>query len=317
MINELRPLTNELGLIVTTEYPLHTMSESKFASPLFNVMHQLFVGLLTPDATHDWIAAYAERVPIPDDVAENLAELTGRHPFLLARVNDIIMELEPFISEAVLLNKEHLPLVRLRLAEHGRPLFDTVLRKLQDEKGEPAVTLVNQIVASPIAVGQVPLEQISTLNWLINEAIVKFDDKFYRIFSPLFETFFTDQMHLELPAAGSLSSITNDTAAIFDSLTPTEAELLRYFQRNSNTPISFEQLLANVWNQPEASPRRVQEAIRRLRNSLSKQLQPVGQIKSERGVGYRYIPAGSTYGQEKSYTKAHGEGTDARRTEKK
>ena len=42
--------------------------------------------------------------------------------------------------------------------------------------------------------------------------------------------------------------------------------------------------------QPGASPRRVQEAIRRLRNSLNTQTPPIGVVENERGVGYRYVP---------------------------
>jgi DNA-binding response OmpR family regulator len=48
-----------------------------------------------------------------------------------------------------------------------------------------------------------------------------------------------------------------------------------------------------VWKRPDASPRRVQEAIRRLRLQLEEASPPVGSIENERGQGYRFVPAGN------------------------
>ncbi|RMF05563.1 MAG: winged helix family transcriptional regulator, partial [Chloroflexi bacterium] len=158
----------------------------------------------------------------------------------------------------------------------------------QDDKGKTALPLVEQLVAAPIVVGQVPADQIFALNWLINQAIVKFDDNNYRLFSPLLENFLAEKLNLCSPAAPDTPP--QSTPNLLQTLPPKEARLLSYFQQNSNVPLSFEQLLTDVWQQPDASPRRVQEAIRRLRNSLRKQSPPPGTIKSERGVGYRFVP---------------------------
>ena len=43
---------------------------------------------------------------------------------------------------------------------------------------------------------------------------------------------------------------------------------------------------------PDASPRRVQEAIRRLRLQLAEAEPPIGNIENERGRGYRFVPSG-------------------------
>ena len=142
--------------------------------------------------------------------------------------------------------------------------------------------------------GQVPLEQISELNWLINQAIVIYNHNSYYLFSPLLQNYLVDILELKPEQATSTRPKKLDTAqyiTFITSLSPKEAELLRYFQEHPNQVIGFEQLLADVWDQPDASPRRVQEAIRRLRNSLNKQHPPIGAIENERGVGYRYVPA--------------------------
>ncbi len=82
-------------------------------------------------------------------------------------------------------------------------------------------------------------------------------------------------------------------APIYEQLTKIEGDLLRYFQVHPNEVISTDALLAEVWRRPDASPRRVQEAIRRLRLELEEAKLPVGSIENERGQGYRFIPAES------------------------
>jgi hypothetical protein len=290
MVNELRPLTNELGLIVATEETLHDLNQALASSPLFNVMHQHFVGLLEPDAANEWIEAYHERTPFSLTVKNALLEMAGGHPFLLARINDILLEMQPLVSSGVPIDEQQLLLIRLRLAEHGRQLFEAIWRRLE-LKGQAALPLVKQLIYAPIRIGQIPAEQVTALNWLINQAIVTYDKNNYCLFSSLLNEFLVEQMGLgRMDQVGEATTTGADRSPIFERLTPKEADLLRYFQANSRAIVSVEQLLSDVWNQPQASPRRVQEAIRRLRNSLNKQTPPVGVIENERGAGYRYIP---------------------------
>ncbi len=291
MINELRPLTNELGLIVSTEYSLHDLdsNQTEAASPLFNVMHQRFVGLLEPAAAREWLDAYGDTLAA--EIKELLFDYSGGHPFLLARINDIIVEFEQFIggnfhAGQPCLTPNNLPLIELRLTEHGRPLFENMWRKLQEEaQDNAALALVEQLVRGPLGVANLASEQMNAMNWLINQAMVRFDQTCYKLFSPLFVAFLEEK----LPSAPPPPLPKN--IDIINQLPPKEAALLKYFQARANMVISFDELLANVWKKPNASPRRVQEAIRRLRNSLSEQPVPIGDIKSERGQGYRYIPA--------------------------
>lgn len=287
IVNELRPLTSVLGLIVATEQPLHDINPVLAASPLFNVMHQHFVGLLEPAAANEWLDAYSSRLAMSGDLRADLLRLTGGHPFLLARVNDIVTELGPFVTGQQEISSQHLPLIELRLAEHGRPLFENIWRRLHTSPGEMALPLVKRLVQSPLPIEALPPAQTAALNWLINQAIVRLSQNQAAIFSPLFVRFFLEQAEPQPPAEVVLPVI-NPT--ILNSLAPKEAKLLRYFQQNCNMPVSFDDLLTEIWDQPDASPRRVQEAVRRLRLQLKKQKPPLGVIKSERGVGYRFVP---------------------------
>lgn len=298
MINELRPLTSELGLIVATEYPLHDLNQTVAASPLFNLMHQHFIGLLEPDVAEAWLEVYRQGLTAWQPVVSKaLQEMCGGHPFLLARLNDTILEIKPLLTSHTTIQTEHLPLIKLRLAEYGRPLFAVIWHKLDKKEHQAVLPLVKQFIDQPIPIDQITTEQRVALNWLINYAIVAYNGHTYHLFSPLLQEFLAEQMGLEhqtptiWPATATTMTPGSGTATIFESLPPKEAELLRYFQAHSHDVISIDQLLNDVWNQPDASPRRVQEAIRRLRNNLNKHQPRIGIIENERGVGYRFIPA--------------------------
>ncbi len=297
MINELRPLANELGLIVATDQPLHDLNQTLAASPLFNLMHQHFVGLLESDVVKEWLDAYNQRISWAQPVGQAFVEMVGGHPFLLARLNDVLLEIEPLLPAEGPVDIEQLAFIKLRLAEHGRPLFEMLWRKLNEAKFESIIPMVKRLITAPLAITQVSIENSAALNWLINFAIVTYDSHGYHLFSPLFQEFLTDQLSIDqhIPAVWPVTSAAVGTGAgstnIFEKLTPIESELLRYFQAHVDTVVSVEQLLTDVWHQPDASPRRVQEAIRRLRLRLNKHTPRLGVIENERGVGYRFVPA--------------------------
>lgn len=332
-IDELRPLTLEMALVVATEQPLHDLDRELAASPLFNVMTQLFIGLLEPDAARIRLQRYAESHPGLDGILGELATLTGNHPFLLERIDDILSELQPMLPASGTISPDFLPLIRLRLAEHGRLLFATHWRMLDAPPrrmdGRPIHPLITRLTEGPLSVTEIRREQFPILNWLINQAVVTFDPQGeppgYRLYSPLFAEFLVNRplngkepgestahpggsypdpstassgFGGETPGNRAVGTrTTGDRAAvtpvspIFDQLTKTESALLRYFQTNSGQVVSPEDLLAHVWKRPDASARRVQEAIRRLRLQLESADPPVGSIENERGRGYRFVPA--------------------------
>lgn len=301
-IDELRPLTLELAMVVATEQPLHDLDRELAASPLFNVMTQLFVGLLEQDAACTWLNAYAQEFPPIADMRTELLEVTGSHPYLLDRIDDILPEIRQMLPPGSPPDAADIfPLIRLRLAEHGRLLFTTLWRRLQHppRRTSPQVVmdLVRRMMEGPLPMKMVDRQHFSILNWLINGAIIRYTGSGYQLFSPLFAEFLASRITQSAPAVAT----TPDTAepddlhslGIYDRLTKTEAALLHYFAERSNQVVSAEQLLADVWKRPDASTRRVQEAIRRLRLQLESEEVAVGVIENERGRGYRFVPTHS------------------------
>ncbi|RME78277.1 MAG: hypothetical protein D6784_02640 [Chloroflexi bacterium] len=313
MLNQLRPLTDELGLIIAATQPLHdlqTGNKDLASSPLFNVMHQHFLSLLETEAAEEWLAAYGEHIRWEPVVADTLLEMTGRHPFLLARLNDVLLETRLHLPPDTVLTAEHLPLLQLRLAEHGRPLFEIIWRRLKEKEEKygslkSEQSLIHQLLSAPRGLSMIEPENTGFLNWLINYAIVVYNGSGYRLFSPLLHEYLANQLKLTvaIPAAvwprtaaiqagrTAAGQTAGQPANSQLKLSPIEAELLRYFQAHSRQVISVDRLLADVWGKPTASPRRVQEAIRRLRNQLRQTAPPIGTIENERGRGYRFVPA--------------------------
>ena len=116
--------------------------------------------------------------------------------------------------------------------------------------------------------------------------MVAYGEDGYRLFSPLFQEFLA--IRLDVAPNGSVPTAIlphsmSDDDPIYEQLTKTEAALLRYFRANSQTIVTPEQLLNDVWNRPNATSRRVQEAIRRLRLQLEQATPPIGVIENERG----------------------------------
>lgn len=310
--NELRPLTLELALVVATEQPLHDLDRNLAASPLFNVMTQLFIGLVEAESARRWLEDYTAEFPTLRAMLPDLLDWTGAHPFLLRRVGDILVEVEQLLPPGHDLSREHLPLIRLRLAEHGRLLFETLWRRLQNPPARvsraAALALVEALVGGPLSIADVGREQMAALNWMINQAMVACcvtgRGTGYELFSPLFADYAAER----IPATNAtgegngrtstrtLTGVTgaNQSGAAAETpadLTKTELALLSYFRQHSRQVIPTEQLLRDVWRRPDATARRVQEAIRRLRLQLERADPPVGVIENDRGRGYRFVPA--------------------------
>lgn len=294
-VDELRPLTLELAMVVATEQPLHDLDRELAASPLFNVMTQLFVGLLEPEAACSWLESYAVDFSPIADMQERLLEVTGSHPYLLHRIGDILPEIQQMLpGDAAADAGELFPLIRLRLAEHGRLLFTTLWRKLQQPprrtQSEAVLGLIAQLLNGPLPTTSVTREHFAILNWLINQAMVTYTASGYKLFSPLFAEFLAVRIPQSTPAVGRIAAESSASGGIYERLTKTEASLLRYFEKHKEEVIPAQQLLEDVWKRPDASTRRVQEAIRRLRLQLEEEATPPGVIENERGRGYRFVP---------------------------
>jgi len=310
-VNELRPLTFHAALVVASEQPLHDLDRSLAASPLFNVMTQVFIGLVETEVARRWVEEQLEAAPALLPATDSLLEITGNHPYLLRMIGDILVEVKEMLPAHVAVGPEHLPLMQLRMAEHGRQLFETLWRRMQapPQRVKPPVlmSLLQRMVRHPIQLANATREETSTLNWLINQGMVIYSaagrTAGYEFFSPLFADYLSERLAPLTPAAQGNSGVnsgasTNHTRpasvlepAFLGSLTRIEANLLAYLQAHSSEVISPETLLAEVWKRPDATPRRVQEAVRRLRMELEAANPPVGSIENDRGRGYRFVPA--------------------------
>lgn len=294
-VDVLHPLLQEMSLVVTTEQPLHDLDRNLIAAPLFKGMTQLFLGLVTPAASEEWIRSYCHDYPALEPATAELVQMTGYHPFLIERLGYILADAQEMLMSGQQLGPEHLPLIRMRLSEHGRQLFVLLWQRLQTPPRRVNVRtlmpLLERLLQEPLPIEEVSPAQSPALNWLINQAVVVYGDRGYQFASPLFAEFLNRRIGSGANAPVRSASADRGDSPFLDSLTKTESALLRYFQSNSNTVISSEQLLADVWHRPDASPRRVQEAIRRLRLRLDEAMPPVGVIENERGRGYRFVPA--------------------------
>jgi DNA-binding response OmpR family regulator len=77
-------------------------------------------------------------------------------------------------------------------------------------------------------------------------------------------------------------------------LTPIEYGLLYHLTRNAGRVLAHRTLLAKVWGREYTSELEYLKVyIRRLRNKLCEEMSATISIESERGVGYRLVPADS------------------------
>jgi len=293
-LNELRPLTSELALVVGSRQPLYDINIQLASSSLFNVMSTQFVGLLEPEAAVEWIASYRTVFPeLSPELTEPLARITGRHPFLLARLRETLLEVRKMLPAGEPLDMAEFELITLRLAEHGQLLFASLSRTLETPPARAPRATVNELLgllaAAPLPQEAVTPEQRAAISWLINQAVVIYENQAYQLFTPLFADFLRQR---SLTAEGGRGALSAGQPAAGDLTLPRiEAELLHYLSLHANQVVTPGELLAAVWKLPAStSERRVQEAIRRLRNHLRAQTPPIGVIENERGQGYRFVP---------------------------
>ena len=125
------PLLHELAIVTTSPQPLHDLAPASDTTSFFSELTQLFVGTLEPAAAAAWLADLATQTPGLDSLQAILLELTGAHPFLLHCVAPVLAEVEHYLAPGEMISEGHGALIRLRLAEHARPLFARQWLQLQ------------------------------------------------------------------------------------------------------------------------------------------------------------------------------------------
>jgi DNA-binding winged helix-turn-helix (wHTH) protein len=294
-IDQLRPLTREIALVVASERPLHETNRELASSPLFNLLNQVFLRLIEPEETENLLRIATAACTDQEVVVRRLAEWTGGHPFLLSRIEEILLDVDEMLPAEQPIGEAHLPLIRLRLTQdYGQLLFGELWSNLQDLDGNhsaAAFKLVRDLLDAPLALARLQPKDARPFYWLLNNGIVRIDRDTCHLFSSLFEEYVSAQLEV---ITRHQSEIAEDAHTLVEKesqqFTPQERNLLRYFMDRPGEIISIEQLLAEVWKRPTGSTRRVQEGIRRLRNRLDELQLPIGQIENEWGQGYRFVP---------------------------
>lgn len=295
-INQLRPLTREVVLVVASEQPLHEANRKLASSPLFNLLNQVFLRLIEPHAMETYLQALTADYEDQAELVHHLARWTGGHPFLLSRVGEILRDVGT-LPTGQQINADHLPLIRLRLSEdYGRLLFGQLRRTLeaQEEAGHTVpLELVRRLLVAPFPFAQIRPDEARAFYWLLNSGMVRITGTLCELFSPLFSGYL--QTHIEAMSSQSPQLVSQQTPraimeAKAEEFTPQERNLLRFFLEHPDEIITIDQLLVEVWKRPDASARRVQEGIRRLRNRLEDLQLTIGNIENEWGQGYRFVP---------------------------
>lgn len=299
--SELRSLTHELAFVVAGQRSLHEANRHLASSLLFNLLNQIFLRLIEPEESERILYAATANCLDQEQLVAQLAEWTGGHPFLLSRVSEILLDVNELLPGDQKVGYRHLPLIRMRMAEdYGRLLFGEFLATLQDQRdpqaGE-ALDLVRRLLMAPLPVAGIEPASARAFYWLLNKGMIRIaNNDSCTLFSSLFADYISAQLvsHSEgRILAGKALNTREIIEAEAQQFTPQERNLMRYFLDRPGQVITIDQLLIDVWKRPNASARRVQEGIRRLRNRLDELQLPVGQIENEWGEGYRFVPLSS------------------------
>lgn len=263
---------------------------------------QSFLGLIDSEEAGRLAAASLAAFPEGEALVTPLVEWCGGHPFLLDRVAELLLDVTGMLPVGQRLGANHLPLLRLRLAAaYGRLLFDRQRQAVEcrsDGPDNPIAALLHQMIRRPVRFDELSPAQMEPMNWLLVQGMVGIDSQGYRLFSPLLADYLALKLQVDPAVTRAIEPETGDLHALVEReshrFTPQEKNLLLYFLDRPGTIVSVDELLAEVWQRPDGSVRRVQEGIRRLRHRLTEFNGAVGTIDNEWGQGYRYVPVNGT-----------------------
>jgi len=284
------------GLLLASRCPLYEIGVD-FGSTL-PYFQQNFLGLLDDAESARIVRGALAALPDNEPLLLPLVDWCGGHPFLLAQVAELLADVGGLLPAGVPIGPAHLPLLRLRLAAaYGRLLFDSQWRAIEgrgDSAEKPISGLLGQMLRRGLGFEELTPTQTEPMNWLLVQGLVGIDGHRYRLFSPLLQEYLAMKLSVDTavvavtePDQGAIHALVERESHRF---TPQEKSLLLYFLDRPGVIVSVDELLAEIWQRPDGSVRRVQEGIRRLRHRLSEFNGSVGTIDNEWGQGYRYVP---------------------------
>lgn len=286
------------SVVLASAHPLHEWSADNGLHSIAPHFQHSFLGLIDREESRRIIAALLDDQSHSAPLLDPLLDMCGGHPFLLDRMDELLADVAGLLPGGGPLMPDHLPLVRMRLAAtHGQILFGNQWRAVHRADARPGWAvgaLLAALVRRPIPLDGLTPAQMGPMNWLLVQGMVRIDGHFYRLFSPLLQEYLALRLEVTPVAEDSVQAAVDSAQALVEReahrFTPQEKTLLFYFLERPGVIVSVDELLAEVWERPDGSVRRVQEGIRRLRHRLTELSRPVGAIENEWGQGYRYVP---------------------------
>ena len=275
----LRSLTLKQSFIVATASSLGGLREdTKTLSPLFNVLLERDLGLLTPGEARSLVSETTALLEPEFSAAETelLLELAGRHPYLLTLVGEHYVNLRndhPEISTRI---QDDATRGQVALQISSQPNVDDLFRlfwnPLSDEQKHVLLAIARGERVSFDA-------QRDVLTALQQKALIElgFGEEQPQIFSRLFADFVRSSADARLALSG---------------LSPLDGRLFEYLQARPNETCTFPQLLAEFWEGADTSNKRgLEAAVHRIRTAIQDTVDTDWDyIQNVRGVGYKYVP---------------------------
>lgn len=290
----LRTLSDLAVLIIITEDPIVELRPDidKTSSPLLGILRPEYIGLLSTSAARMLIHEPAKEADVTFSSQEEdfLLTIAGRQPFLLTAACELYFEMRrdyPELggrldAEADRATLSRQMLARLSSMPHITSVLQITWTRLDGEEQAALAAL-----ARPGVHGGAETEYATVAARLANKGLTCLDDfgGDTMLFSQLFSEFVRRVASPSSPVGPFQPSAAHASTADGEHLSPIDRALLDYFLEHHGQVCSFEDILDAVWEDGEKSKRALEAAVHRLR----KHLRPGQQIKSVRGIGYKFI----------------------------
>ena len=294
--SRLRSLTRFAPFIFMSQKMLSALHPSlKEVSPLLNSLIPQVVSLLDEPSARRLLSepAAAAGRPFAAEQIELLLQLAGRHPLLLTLAGERLFELQlrQAIPADAPLNRDagadHLrDQFALNLARH--PYVAKVLETLWNGT-TPAERQVLYALASgepsSLAAGRQELDSLANQSLIYED----FREGGYRIFGALFADLVQRQYKPEPGEERVVTVSRGRIEQLAETLPPLDRKLLLYLVGRANQLSRVDELLNEIWGDPNASKQALEVAIYRLRTALARLDDSWEYIKTERGKGYTFV----------------------------
>lgn len=284
----LRHLTNySVAYVIATERTLDKFKKDRLiSSPFLNLFMPLSLKLLSEEEARQLICSPLEETDAPDRFTPGevafLLRTAGRQPYLLTIACELLFNLRvqyPEVKELLPTDRRVQQQVKLQL--EALPAVNEIFMFFWSHIEDYERPALLRIAAGETIDSDREKEALKALT---QQALVDKgpqEEKYY-IFSDLFRDYVLRQAYPS--GRGMIEEIVN-------SLAPLDRKLFEYLRSRPNQVCTFEELLSDVWEDPNASKRGLEAAIHRLRTRIADvDGTDWDYIRNVRGKGYEYVP---------------------------